>query len=460
MKKPSIIYAVGMLCFFATGITGGYLWGNQVKGVSDDETRQYEEQVVRKAPVMAKKRNKSNEGEIITELSSVKEYSDLLKYAKYREKEWEKMSSHSLREEYKNYDEGEDAKWKTYNLKYILFRKWGELYPEEAMDFAVEQGEKGVREKNDLLNILAGQSPEKVFDYITANKGQSYHFSVLNQVFRNWANIDDKMAWDKLKSMTLLEQKAVLPNFLDGVRENNHGKLKQYMEEIDWETMKEVLPEGGREVNRAIAASGIDLNVLGDSGEWKNKITRMRLERLGAENFPAFEERFSELSREDKEKFFTDWEGSRIIDGVDPDKLLAFFEKETQSGVNMKVGVEKLFENWPNWDREGMLQTIEKMPEGESKQRAKVIYAQKLPYLDHQKNVELIKNLQLTNKNEEKNLLIRACREWYNDSPEEAETAMNRFNFTEGDKEFVKRQYGGYQSHIFYSGVYWRESDY
>lgn len=437
MKKSSRVYLIGILCFFGIGLASGYLWGRSEAIPAKD----YELTQNRRAPHLSKTKILTIPSEYRDSDGNITDFGKIV-YAK--KEEWRKMSPAELREEYHTLNNSEQ--FKKYGIWYVLFREWANLHPADALDFAIELREKGGKNSKMevLMSSVAENDPKLVLDCIMKNKESCYDFEILKEVFSQLAKKDDAQAWKELTSLSLLEQDALLVSFIDGLRKNNPEKLSQYLSQINWATVASDERFSHLEkmtLDKAIAKSDININELDRHLEYrKEKIQFQRLSNLGLDDFPAFEQQFSALPQGEKENFFQYWkqDSSRILCNAAPERLLALFERETQSGVDMSTAVENLFGNWPNWDTEGMLQSINNLKDEKNKKAAKVAFARTCPYLDHAKNIELINNLQLTDKIKEQELLSNAYKKWHAESPEKAEASMNQSVLSENSKLNIK----------------------
>ena len=316
---------------------------------------------------------------------------------------------------------------------YLLFSKWAETAPQQAMEYANKLGFRGMMEKSSIFQTWAATNPEGAAAYYNENKN-ILEGNMAGNIAGEWArtNPDAAIVWaeslsgraknDALSSILMkmaesdpaaaIQKLASFPaDFAEGSGARVYSSLAQQMAKKDWaatEAWVATLPVDQQDWAKSSALSGL---ASVNPAEASRQVEKME---AGSAKDRAVGQIASSLAEQNPQAA-AEW----------------VLKNASEGGWGNAVGT--VMNNWVYSDTSAAQKWVASLPEGASKDQAVMRYAMSTPSKDYEQTLTMAGNI--SNQGVRDTALSTATRNWMKDDPEAAKAWLEGTSLLSQDRK-------------------------
>lgn len=437
MKKTILHYVLPGMVFMGLGLCAGYhllAVFISMEGTDNGEKS-------RRAPQIVDSKNES--GTVAGKRKVTKStYIDF--YRKWNQG----MSADAFEKEYSsnNHDPALD-----YKLKQLLMVEWARQHPESMLAYFDKQWDK---KKNnyrghmyEVLNMCAVFRPEKALAYCMDNAGAGDRF-ILTDIMKRYAELNPGEAWTQFEKLPLKNQKETIGVFLMGVMSSAEpGKIYDYLDKLNLSardldsSVQSYL--NGRVFRKLYETDPEQFERwLGNQPEKIRKgAEKQKIFSWAAGGSAQFMEKFSALPLEVRQEFLSQHSyelGEEIGEAVGPEKALDFLKELPGDKKSIAETREAILCYWHIVEWEGFHTWVGNEPDGMVRDEGIMGYVEMMPYIEYEKDMGLL--VQIQDENKKLETIKKIARRWSRVSLEKVEKWLKTANLSEEQKEEIAKE--------------------
>lgn len=317
----------------------------------------------------------------------------------------------------------------------ILFTKWAESSPKQAMEYANKLGPMARGEKSIILQTWSSMNPEAATSYYMDNKNSMDGRSA-GIIAGEWARMNPDAALSWANSLNSAEKGGALRSAFSAYAESNPALAAQKASLLSAEDLagSRVLESIANQwAKQDWAATETWLNGL--PAEQQDSARREAIEGLATVNPTLAAEQVAKLPEgNDKEAAVASVARAMAIDNP---ALAADLMAKNSSGNNMgtQFALGQVMGSWVYTDTEAAKNWAASLPDGNTKSAAIISYAMQTPSKDYAGTIDLASSI--TNDRMKEAAIGAAVRNWMKEDPDAAQNWVDSSNLSDRAKQSI-----------------------
>lgn len=376
--------------------------------------------------VSAKKITKFNSAtDILREANPLKRVANLVEYYSALRPEQMEAEAKKLK----------DLSWEDrFIASNLLFSKWAEVSPRQAMEYANKLGFRSQFEKMAILKTWGATNPEAAIAYYAENKNILDGRSA-GVIASEWARTDVNAAMAWAAGLSEGEQRNAMNSIIQKIAETDPAVAAAKLASLT----PEQLAEGGRMYDvianqwakKDWAATEQWLATL--PADMQENARRNAIQGLAESNPRAAADQVAKLSEGNvKDRAISTV--AQVMAESDPAAAADWVLKNaSESGFGQSAG--SVIASWVYTDTTGAKNWVESLPEGRGKEQALMMYSSRTPSKDYGDTIALASSIK--DEGVRNAAVSAAARNWMRDEPEAAKAWVESSSLNDNTKQRI-----------------------
>ncbi len=315
----------------------------------------------------------------------------------------------------------------------LLFSKWAETSPRQALDFVNKMGFRGGMDRMTVFQSWSAQNPEAAAAYLSENRNSmdrgSYGF-----VAGEWARLNPEAALAWANTLDGRSKQDALASLFATYAESDPIQAAQKALALGDEALKDSRVLEG--IARTWAKQDWDAANAWINGlpvEQQSSARRSALEQLAATDpSRATEEVLKLSSGEERDNSIAGVVRAMAMEN--PAEAANLLLKSSSDNVSRR-SMNDVVSSWVYTDTEAAKNWVNSLPAGSSRDSALTTYAMQTPSRNYQETIEMASGI--SNERNREWAVSSAVRNWMNDDPAAAKSWLDSSNLSDRTKEMI-----------------------